>query len=158
MQWKPKKKWLLYCDSLRYCSVWVSHRGLYIKLKLKRLLKVESLVNTNSAKCYHSFCFFFFFFFFGLLRPKPWHMEVPRWGVESELLCGPVPQPWQQGIQATSASSWMLVRFTSTVPWRELHILLLSMFDLHSSKCTYSPWVNIWSAALEGFWELPPRD
>ena len=28
---------------------------------------------------------FFFFFFFCLLGPHPWHMEVPRSGVESEL-------------------------------------------------------------------------
>ena len=28
----------------------------------------------------------FFFFFFGLFRAIPWHVEVPRLGVESELL------------------------------------------------------------------------
>ena len=31
------------------------------------------------------FFFFFFFFFFGFLEPHPWHMEVPRLGVKSEL-------------------------------------------------------------------------
>ena len=29
-------------------------------------------------------CIYFFFFFF--LRAAPWHVEVPRLGVESELL------------------------------------------------------------------------
>ena len=29
--------------------------------------------------------FFFFFFFFSLLGLHPWHVEVPRLGVESEL-------------------------------------------------------------------------
>ena len=28
---------------------------------------------------------FFFFFFFLLLGPHPWHMEVPRLGVKSDL-------------------------------------------------------------------------
>ena len=36
-----------------------------------------------------SFLFFFFFFFFFVflpfLGPLPWHMEVPRLGVQSEL-------------------------------------------------------------------------
>ena len=32
------------------------------------------------------FPFFFFFFAFCLLGPHPWHMEVPRLGVQSELL------------------------------------------------------------------------
>ena len=32
-----------------------------------------------------SLFFFFFFFFFGFLGPHPWHMEIPRLGVELEL-------------------------------------------------------------------------
>ena len=31
------------------------------------------------------FCFFVFVFVFGLFRATPWHMEVPRLGVELEL-------------------------------------------------------------------------
>ena len=29
--------------------------------------------------------FFFFFFFLAILGPHPWHMDVPRLGVKSEL-------------------------------------------------------------------------
>jgi len=32
------------------------------------------------------FSFFFFFFFFVFSGSHPWHMEVPRLGVQSELL------------------------------------------------------------------------
>ena len=38
----------------------------------------------------------FFFFSFWFLGPYPWHLEVPRLGVESELQ--PMPQPQQHGI------------------------------------------------------------
>jgi len=31
------------------------------------------------------FLLFFFFFFFCFLGPHPWHMEVPRLGVQLEL-------------------------------------------------------------------------
>ena len=34
---------------------------------------------------------------------EPWHMEVPRLGVQSELQL-PTPQPQQLGIQATSTT------------------------------------------------------
>ena len=78
--------------------------------------------------------FFFFFFFFVFLLPFLWHREVPRLGVKL--------QPQQCRIQAFSvtyttdhgntgslthwerrikpASSWILVRFISAEPQREL--------------------------------------
>ena len=44
---------------------------------------------------------FFSFLFFFFLGPNPWHMEVPRLGVESgSYRCW--PQPNQQRIQAES--------------------------------------------------------
>ena len=81
-----------------------------------------------------------FFVFLGL---HPWHMEVPRLGVNRNCSCWPTPQPQQLGIQATSethttthskagspthwvrsriktASPWMLVRLASAEPRREL--------------------------------------
>ena len=77
---------------------------------------------------------------FGL---NPWHMEVPRLGVKLELQLEPPPQPHQ--IRAASAtygnagslthwvrpgiepaSSWILVRFVSTNPRRELPLSSLS--------------------------------
>ena len=80
----------------------------------------------------------FFFFFLG---SHPGHMEVPRLGIECQ------PQPQQRGIQATSVtyttaqgnngfltywarpeiepvSSWILARFVSHEPQRELPKLL----------------------------------
>ena len=42
-----------------------------------------------------------FFFFLGL---NPWHMEVLRLGVKSELRCWPTPQPQQHGIQVKSVT------------------------------------------------------
>ena len=51
---------------------------------------------------------FFFFFFFVFLGPHPWHMQVPRLGVKSELCLWPTPQPRQLGILDPSceASNW----------------------------------------------------
>ena len=50
----------------------------------------------------------FFFFLFCFLGPHPWHMEVPRIGVESKLnrscSCQPMPQAQQLGIQAVSVT------------------------------------------------------
>ena len=85
---------------------------------------------------------FFFSLFFGL---HLWHMEVPRLGVKSyqSYSCRPMPQPQQHQIRAVSAayttaygnarslthwarpgiepaSSWILVRFISAEPQREL--------------------------------------
>ena len=84
-------------------------------------------------------CLFLFLF----LGPPPWHMKVPRLGVESSCNCRPTPQPQPCGIWAASAtyitthgnagslthwvrlgiepeSSRMLVGFVSAVPQWEL--------------------------------------
>ena len=47
--------------------------------------------------------FFLFFFFLG---PHLWRMEVPGLGVDSELQLGPMPQPQECHIWATSATLW----------------------------------------------------
>ena len=35
--------------------------------------------------CYHFILFIYYLYFSWFLGPQPWHMEVPRLGVESEL-------------------------------------------------------------------------
>ena len=45
-----------------------------------------------------------FYFILFYLGPHLRHMEVPRLGVELELYSQPIPQPQQDGIQATSAT------------------------------------------------------
>ena len=102
-------------------------------------------VHCTSKKCsfYHSIFFSFFF-----LRPHPWHLEVPRLGVESELqlLAYTTVTAMQDlslilGLHHSSqqhrildplsnkgirlAFSWMLVRFVSTAPHWELLPLFL---------------------------------
>ena len=91
------------------------------------------------------FIFFFFFFLsFVLFRALPTDMEVPRLGVQSELLLPPTTQPLQRQIWAVCVTyttahgnsgssthwarpgieprtSWFLVGFISATPWRELH-------------------------------------
>ena len=82
-------------------------------------------------------------FFFVFLGPHPWHTEAPRLGLELGLYPWPTPQPQQHQIRAASVtyttahgnavslihwarpgikpvSSWILVRFVSTEPQREL--------------------------------------
>ena len=86
---------------------------------------------------------YFLFFIFAFLEPHPWHMEVPRLGAESELqplayasatamsdlscVCNlhqSSRQHWilnhwaRPGIEPVS--SWIVVRFVSAEPWREL--------------------------------------
>ena len=81
-----------------------------------------------------------FLSFFG---QHPWHMEVPKLGVEMELHLPPTPQPQQRRIWAASVtytmahgntgslthwarpgveptSLWILVRFVTAEPWWEL--------------------------------------
>ena len=49
--------------------------------------------------------YFFIFSLFVFLGLHPWHMQVPRLGVKSELqLLAPTPQPQEHQIQATSAT------------------------------------------------------
>ena len=42
-------------------------------------------INTNAFKFSRQFLLFFCFFFFVFLGPHPWHVKVPRLGVELEL-------------------------------------------------------------------------
>ena len=93
--------------------------------------------------------FFFFFFFFVFLGPHPWHMEVPRQGVQLEFQLPAYTTATECQIRATSAtyttahgdtrssthwarpgiepaSLWILVRFVSAEPQWEL--LLLSSY------------------------------
>ena len=92
------------------------------------------------------------FFFLVFLGPHPWHMEVPRLGVKSELqlvayataiampdpshICNLHHSSWQRrllnppskaGIEP--ASSWILVGFVTTEPQREL-LLIIYIFYL----------------------------
>ena len=46
------------------------------------------------------FLSFFHFFFVAFPGPHPWHMEVPRLGVQSELWPPAYTQPQQRGIRA----------------------------------------------------------
>ena len=43
---------------------------------------------------------YLFIYLFSLFRPHPWHMEVPRLGVESELQPLAYTTPQQRHIQA----------------------------------------------------------
>ena len=112
------------------------------------------------AECFLFFYFYFLFFVFLWLHP--WHMEVPRLGVESkptpELAhTRATPKPQQHEIQAVSstytiahgntgsftywempgiepATSSFLVRFISAVPrWEVLNVFLKLIFLLHLS-------------------------
>ena len=68
--------------------------------------------------------FLFFFFFFWFLGPHSWHTEVPRLGVHSGVRlpayttahgkAGSLTQWVRPGVKP--ATSWLLVRFVSTVP------------------------------------------
>ena len=88
---------------------------------------------------------YFFFFFFGFFGPHPWHMEIPRLGVASELqlpahatatatpdlscMCNlhcssrqrqildPLSEAWDR-----TACSWMLVRSVSAASQQELPV------------------------------------
>jgi len=63
---------------------------------LPALMKEQSVVG-----CIFFFFFFFVFVFLGL---HPWHMEVPRLGVELELQLLAYDRRWQRRIQASSAA------------------------------------------------------
>ena len=114
------------------------------------------LQNPGSIFFLHQYKLFIYLFivFLGL---HLWHMEAPRPGVESD---SPRPTPHQCQIQAASgtcttaqgnarssnhwarpgiepASSWMLVRFISAEPQRELPIQLLNYKCLASYGLTH---------------------
>ena len=97
------------------------------------------------------------FFSFVLSGPHPQHMEVPRLGVESELLlpayatatattdrktsvtyttahsnAGSLTHWARPGIEL--ATSWLLLRFVSSAPWWELCSCLFSKPSLHQDK------------------------
>ena len=101
------------------------------------------ILYTCFFRCFGVLPFFFFFFFLvgGLYL---WYMEVLRLGVESELIGQPTLQPQQLSIRVKSAtyttahgntrslthwlrpgiesaSSWLLLRFISTVPQWKFH-------------------------------------
>ena len=61
----------------RSCCIWLQHTHVYTFLKKKSEVCVGR---------YSFFFFFFFFFFFVFIGPHLRHMEVPRLGVQSELL------------------------------------------------------------------------
>ena len=47
---------------------------------------------------------FVYFYIFCSLGPHPWHMEVPRLGVQWSYSCWPAPQPQQCQIRAAYAA------------------------------------------------------
>ena len=47
---------------------------------------------------------FFLSFFFCFLGPHPWHMKVPRLGLNWSYSCQPIQQPQQRRIQAASVT------------------------------------------------------
>ena len=57
----------------------------------------DRVANQGNVKIYTSFFFFF-------LWPHPWHREIPRSGIESELQLQPMPQPRQCQIRAASVT------------------------------------------------------
>ena len=120
-------------------------------------------------------CFFFLFIFLGTQLQ---HMEVPRLGSNQSCSRWPIPQPQWREIRAKSstyttahgntrslthwarpgfepASSWILVRFVSPEPRRELlHVVLICIClianDIQHLYSVYFPsvvplWWNVFS-------------
>ena len=61
---------------------WASLKLPNSTLKMVKMLKFTLYIFCHHLKMHICANFFFFFFFLGL---HPWHMEVPRLRVESEL-------------------------------------------------------------------------
>ena len=68
------------------------HHSLLLSPQLLQFVKEEFFPSFSGGEpqldtCFHFFNFDFSFFlsFLSFLGPHPWHMEVPRLGVESEL-------------------------------------------------------------------------
>ena len=99
-------------------------------------------------------------FFFVFIGQHPWHVEVLRLGSNQSCSCWPTPEPQHRQIWAASltyttahsnvrspthwgrpgiepASSWMLVGFITTEPWRELLVLcfLQNVFIIVDLQC-----------------------
>uniref|UniRef100_A0A287B0R0 von Willebrand factor A domain-containing protein 8 n=1 Tax=Sus scrofa TaxID=9823 RepID=A0A287B0R0_PIG len=105
---------------------------------LKRVTEEATVIGMKKSSffsfflsCLFSFLPSFFLYFFSsffLLGLHPWHMEVPRLGVELDLQlpacttahsnAGSLTHWVRPGMEAVS--SWMLVRFVSAEPQREL--------------------------------------
>ena len=104
-----------------------------------KLFNMSCIIQKNSKFQQHNFIFIYYYYFLG---PHPWHMEVPRLGVWSELqlpacvtaiampdsshICDLHQSSWQSQIlnplskaRDRTSTSWFLVRFISTVPWRQ---------------------------------------
>ena len=122
----------------------------------------------------------FFFFFFSFLRLHPWHMEIPRLGVESELqllvystatatsnpslVCNITAQgrrilnPWARP-EIKPTISWFLVGFVSALPQRELPTLpfkslyLYLEADVNFVPCTQENtlWASLYLTHAQGF-------
>ena len=99
----------------------------------------------------------FFNFYYCFLGLHPWQMGVLRLGSNPSLSCRPTPQPQQLGIQAAPAtyitahsnagsltywarpgiepaSSWILVRFISSLPqWEFQHVMYFNWCNPHNS-------------------------
>ena len=114
------------------------------------IFSVHSFVNWRWYNFFHAF-----FFPLVFLGPRPWHVEVPRLGIEPALqLPALTPQPQQRRIWAASAtyttahdnagflthwarpgikptSSWILVGFVTTKPQRELPLSYLLSWWTH---------------------------
>ena len=109
----------------------------------------------------------FFFFFFVFLGPHPWHMEVPRLGIESELqlltyaTAAAIPYPSMSVICTTThgsagslawpgiepTSSWIRVRFVTAEPWQKLPLFkgwLDYLWTMYSSESASfgSHWIS----------------
>ena len=52
---------------------------------LSRNIYYVKLLCTSVFKVFGFFFFFFFFLSLSFLGPHPWHMEVPRLGIQSQL-------------------------------------------------------------------------
>ena len=106
-----------------------------LSVSLTFLLILKIILHSKSPSPSLSFVFF--------LGLPPWHMEVPRLGVELELqplvyttatatpdpshVCDLHPSSWQHWIlnplseaRGKPVSSWILVRFVSAEPQQEL--------------------------------------
>ena len=107
--------------------------------------KVNSRENVYIQICVHVYIYTCTHIkYIGFLGLHPWHMEIPRLGLNRSYNSQPTPQTQQRGIQATSAmyttahsnhgslthwskpwiepmSSWILVWFTTAEPkWERL--------------------------------------
>ena len=152
--------WEIYCSlSLIYHIVLIYSLGIYDTLPPENSTeltqcdpkrpssKPTSFLNDTNPGCsvpnfsiprFLSFLLVSLFIYLFFLKPLLWHTEVPRLGVESELLLRPIPGPWQHWTLnplSEAPSSWILVGFISR--WATMGALpqsfyLKSSYDNHS--------------------------